>query len=165
MSGPQSYPSASSSPASSSEAADLSRVVAEEVAGRCACMKARRLARDVTRRYDAALAPAGITTPQFTALAAAAGARGAISLTALGRRLGMDRSTVSRTVKPLVARGLVAHDDTLPGRARGLRLTDAGASRLAEALPLWRTAQAAYAAALAGEWDALHDALDAAAQA
>jgi len=89
--------------------------------------------RHVTRHYDRALAPAGITTNAYSILARL-DREGRLPLGALAARLAMDRTTLSREVAPLVDAGLVdaepCPDDR---RKRLLSLTDAGAARVAAA--------------------------------
>jgi DNA-binding MarR family transcriptional regulator len=106
----------------------------------CVCFNLRRAVRVVTRRYDAALTPVGLTANQFSLLAVLSGSE-PTALGALAGRLGMDRTTLTRNLGPLSRAGLV---DVRPGddrRSRAIVLTDAGRERLAEAQPLWRDAQ------------------------
>ena len=97
--------------------------------------------RQVTRLYDRALAPAGITTNAYSILARLE-REGAQTLGSLAARLAMDRSTLSREVAPLVNAGLV---ESAPGehdrRKRILSLTGDGGARLALARPLHAQAQ------------------------
>jgi DNA-binding MarR family transcriptional regulator len=111
----------------------------------CVCFNLRRAVRTVTRHYDAALAPVGLTANQFSILAVLSGRAfsggGPSTLGALATRLGMDRTTLTRNLKPLTRDGLV---DTQRGddrRQRAIVLTAAGRARLADAQPLWRKAQ------------------------
>ncbi len=108
----------------------------------CTAMKVRRLARRITRVYDEALAPHGLTVGQLSLLAALRRSRG-ISVNALAERLDGDSSTLSRLIKPLAAAGLVAltvaPDDR---RQRLVVLTDAGFERRGRATAAWRAAQA-----------------------
>lgn len=98
--------------------------------------------RQVTRLYDRALAPAGITANAFSILARLE-REGEQPLGALAARLAMDRTTLSREVAPLVDVGLV---DATPcpddRRKRLLSLTAAGAERVTAARPLHAQAQA-----------------------
>jgi len=106
----------------------------------CVCFNLRRAVRTVTRHYDAALAPVGLTANQFSLLAVLSGT-GPSGLGELASRLGVDRTTLTRNLKPLTRDGLV---DTQPGddrRRRAIVLTAVGRVRLADALPLWRKAQ------------------------
>lgn len=107
----------------------------------CTCFRLRRAARLLSRHYDQALAPSGTSLNQFSILRRAEAAT--LPLGVLAGRLGMDRTTLSRDLKPLLAAGSV---ELVPGddpRQRCVRLTDGGRRQLAAALPLWRAAQAA----------------------
>lgn len=107
------------------------------VADACLMQALRRGARRVSAIYDRALAPAGITSGQFSLLVAL-GVGEVESVAELARRVGADRTTLSRLVTPLRSRGL-----TGPGETRGtLALTAEGRRLLAEAMPLWERVQA-----------------------
>lgn len=127
----------------------------------CVAQALRRAARKVTRRYEAALRPVGLTMGQFTTLAALARPE-PVALTMLADQLGMDRTTLTRDLAPLERRGLVASrpspDDR---RVRVIELTDAGRSLLGAAAPLWRDAQAESARRLGdADWGAIRNDLD-----
>ena len=93
--------------------------------------------RAVTAAYEAHLAPTGLSAGQFTLLTALAVAP-VPSIAELGRRIGADRTTVSRLLAPLKARALVG-----PGETRtALALTAQGTALYREAIPLWEAAQA-----------------------
>jgi DNA-binding MarR family transcriptional regulator len=99
-------------------------------------------ARLVTRRYDRALAPAGVTANGF-AILAHLDPEVPLALGVLADRLAMDRSTLSREVAPLVASGLVdASADAGDRRKHLLALSAAGTALVTEARPLWAAAQA-----------------------
>ena len=108
----------------------------------CVCQTLRRVARKVSNRYEEALKPVGLKAGQFTILAALL-RDGHIPLGALARGLGMDRTTLTKDLRPLERRGLVASvADETDARVRGLCLTDKGRALLKEAIPLWKAAQA-----------------------
>ena len=117
-----------------------------EVSG-CTCLRARRAARQLSRLYDSALEPAGITVNQLGLLAKLLGAsmRGpeGLSIGALADRVGMHPSTLNRDLKPLKTRGFVA-DGPSPRdrRVRTVRITNKGQTKLRAAVPSWRRAQA-----------------------
>lgn len=114
---------------------------AQEIGGACVCLGLRKAARRVARRYDEAFRPLGITSGQFSILAALLREKPA-PLGALADTLGMDRTTLNRNLKPLEAERLVETTvDDADRRIRGLRLTGRGRSLLGRALPLWRVAQ------------------------
>ena len=119
----------------------------------CSCLGARRVARRLTRIYDQALAPAGLTVNQFGLLANLAGTgQGGLSIGTLAQRLGMDPTTLNRDLKPLRGDGLVRDAaDPSDRRVRLVRLTAKGHGKLAKAVPRWREAQNATEAALGAE--------------
>jgi len=106
----------------------------------CACQKVRMAARAVTRAYDDALRPVGLRATQLAVLVAIA-VEGALSITALAKFMIMDRSTLTRNLRPLEQDGLVAVGLEGWRRSRTLEVTKKGRSKLAEALPLWKQAQ------------------------
>jgi DNA-binding MarR family transcriptional regulator len=126
--------------------------------GTCTCWQVRRLARQLTALYDAALAPHGLTVTQYSALVTLARLDVPCAVAELGRRLDMDRTTTVRLVAPLEAAGLVARAAVRgDARARPLVLTAKGRRRLAAALPAWRQVQQQVDARLAARGaDSLH---------
>ena len=100
----------------------------------CACQKVRVAARAVTRAYDDALRPVGLRATQLAVLVAV-GIEGAVSITALAKLMGMDRSTLTRNLRPLEREGLVAVGLEGWRRSRTLEITNNGRTRLREALP------------------------------
>jgi DNA-binding MarR family transcriptional regulator len=132
-----------------------------EVVDSCVCHKVRMAARAVTRAYDAALRPVGLRATQFAVLVAVA-TEGALSITALAQALGMDRSTLTRNVRPLVKDGLLAVGREGWHRSRTIEITERGRARVAEALPRWEWAQARLQRQLgAPQWARVHQSLEA----
>src|SRR5437879_13899705 len=88
----------------------------------CACTTLRKAARAVTRFYDAAIERAGMTTTQFAVLRAAERA-GTVTMSRVADDLVMDRTSLYRTVAPLLREGWLrraATDDEPPAtRALG----------------------------------------------
>jgi DNA-binding MarR family transcriptional regulator len=112
----------------------------QEVVANCACLKARMAARAVTRAYDSILRPVGLRATQLSVLVAVA-IDGATSIAALADFLGMDRTTLTRNLRPLQKQGLISVGPEGWRRSRNLEITKKGRSRLREALPLWERAQ------------------------
>jgi DNA-binding MarR family transcriptional regulator len=114
---------------------------AMDIGAACVCLGIRRAARQVARRYDDAFRPLGITSGQFSILAALL-RDDVVPLGSLAEFLGMDRTTLNRNLKPLEAEKLVATLGTKEDRrVRGLGLTNKGRTLLDRAIPIWRTAQ------------------------
>lgn len=114
----------------------------------CTAAKVRRLARRISQIYDEALAPHGVTVGQFGLLSSLSRHNG-IGVGGLADRLAADASTVSRLLRPLKSAGLIVIDaDPDDGRARAIRLTDAGAEKRRAARAGWNAAQAQVAASL-----------------
>lgn len=127
----------------------------QDVASTCACLRVRMAARAVTRLYDQALRPVGLKITQFTVLIAVSLA-GSLSITEMAERLGMERTTLTRNLRPLERRGVLALSPEGYRRVRTATITPAGQALVAQALPLWRQAQETLRAQLGSEtWDAL----------
>lgn len=112
------------------------RRLGRQAARECLGFGVRRAARAVGRLFDDALAPLGIKGTQFSLLNATM-LLDRPSVGQLADALVMDRTTLSRNLRPLQQAGLV---DMLPGedrRSRLIHLTDEGRALLAEALPIW----------------------------
>lgn len=117
-------------------------ITAADIGASCVCLGVRRAARLVARRYDDAFRPLGITSGQFSILAALLG-EGAVPLGSLAEILGMDRTTLNRNLRPLEAMALVAtRSDKSDARVRGLQLTAGGRALLDRAIPIWTEVQA-----------------------
>jgi DNA-binding MarR family transcriptional regulator len=107
----------------------------------CTCAGLRKATRVVTQAYDAALQPLSLKATQFTVLAQL-DAGGAAPLSQLADALVVDRTTLTRNLKPLVRNGWVRVDGEADQRVRQVVLTSAGARILKRAYPLWKEAQA-----------------------
>lgn len=118
-----------------------------EIRTSCACAHLRRAARAVTQLYDEVLRPSGLRATQFTLLVALERS-GAPPMTRLAEAVGMDRTTLTRNLRPLVRRGLARTRPGRDSRVREVELTDRGRAALSEAIPLWERAQGRVAAAL-----------------
>jgi DNA-binding MarR family transcriptional regulator len=111
----------------------------------CACTPLRRLTRRVTAIYDHHLQMDEITVSQYSLLSLI-GRRGPIANIRLAAEMGMERSTLSRTIKPLLSAGWIATVDLPPGesadkRSFALILTPAGKHKREMAYPHWQQAQ------------------------
>lgn len=108
----------------------------------CLCLATRRAARDLSRRFDEAFRPLGITSGQYSLLHAL-NRPDPPPLGAVAELMVMDRTTLSANVKPLARRGLVRTvTDPADRRVRRLSLTKQGREMLALAMPLWTSLHA-----------------------
>jgi DNA-binding MarR family transcriptional regulator len=110
------------------------------VCAACHCLAARRRAREITRLYDARLRRHGLRTTQFSILAALA-IGGAKPITKLAGGLGLERTTLTRSVALLESRGWIKTNRPGDGRERLLQLTRSGRRKLEAAFPAWQAAQ------------------------
>ncbi len=135
-------------------------ITEREILASCACHRVRTAARVVTRAYDDALRPTGLRATQLSVLVATAADK-ALSITALAKLMGMDRSTLTRNLRPLEAEGLIALGNEGWRRSRTLKITKKGRSRLRAAVPLWEKAQETLQRNLGDRrWDAIRSDLD-----
>ena len=117
-------------------------------------------ARAVTRLYDDMLRSIEIRATQLDVLVSVGG-DDAISITALAKFMGMDRSTLKRNLAPLEREGLIRVGIEGWRRSRTVEITEKGRSRLREALPLWNKAQATLRRKLGSrKWDVIKADLD-----
>jgi DNA-binding MarR family transcriptional regulator len=126
----------------------------------CTNFKTRQLARLLSRHYDAELAGCGLKTTQYSLLSHALHL-GPIAPGELARRMGLDASTLTRNLQPLLAAGWLAQDAGPDGRTRSVTITDAGRDKHAQAHRCWKAAQLKVDALLGSERvAALHAVID-----
>lgn len=106
----------------------------------CTFLRLRKLTRRITQRYDAHLQPSGLRITQFSLLATLAGADG-MSISDLATQLAMDRTTLTRNLRPLISVGHVKLGAGRDARSSSVQLTPAGRRVFTATLPLWREAQ------------------------
>jgi DNA-binding MarR family transcriptional regulator len=121
----------------------------------CTCYALRKLARTVTRLYDQHLAAVGIKATQYALLRHVEPE--ALPITHLATMMGMERTTLTRNLRPLTEAGWVAQAAGKDARVRVITITPEGRSKIREAKAAWRKAQSELEQAL-GEQDtkALH---------
>jgi DNA-binding MarR family transcriptional regulator len=116
----------------------------------CLCLHVQRAARALARRFDDALRPLDLTNGQFSLLMALNRPQPP-GLGSVAQLLAMDRTTLTAALKPLERRGLVLMQvDPADRRGRLLVLTDAGATLLARAVPVWKQTHVEVEATLTG---------------
>ena len=75
-----------------------------QVVSSCACFNLRKASRVVTQHFDEILKPSGLLITQFTILVAIAMAKSG-TINELAERLVMDRTTLTRNLKPMEREG------------------------------------------------------------
>ena len=121
-----------------------------QVPAGCASFNLRRADRVVTQLYDEKLRPAGLKSTQFTLLTAVR-LHQPVTINCLAEGIVMDRTTLTRNLRPLEKEGMIA---IAPGRDRRVRevsLTGHGRATLDRAYPLWQEAQREVAERLGSE--------------
>ena len=106
----------------------------------CSCFNLRRATRAVTQYFDHSLEPAGIRATQYTLLVSMA-AGSARTLTEMAHTLVMDRTTLTRNLKPLEKQGLIKTIEAHDRRSKAYSLTEKGREVLDKGVPLWQNAQ------------------------
>lgn len=114
--------------------------VAAEIGRDCIAVRVRLLNRAITRLYDSALRPHGITIGQLNLLSSIANLQ-PIPSGRLADVLSMEISTLSRNARLMRDEGWIdiAHADR--GNGRVLTATRAGERKLEELKPAWMHAQ------------------------
>ncbi len=106
----------------------------------CACFNLRKATRAMTQYYDQNMKSLGLRGTQFTILAALFEAQ-PVTISHLAEFLIMDRTTLTRNLKPLEKQDLI---QIIPGadqRTRELHLTQKGRQTFKTAKPLWERTQ------------------------
>jgi DNA-binding MarR family transcriptional regulator len=122
-----------------------------EMARTCACFNFRKASRSVTQLFDQTLSPAGLRSTQLVILISGQ-LLGPTSIARLARELVMDRSTLTRNLKPLLALGLLRLTRPAKGKQKAVEVTDEGREALMKSAPYWEHAQTQ----LAGRFGAEH---------
>lgn len=138
----------------------ICRLIADD----CTCAHIRKASRLVTQYYDAVLAPAGVTSTQLTILVTTFLCK-SHSIKDIAESLGMNRTSLTRTLKPMLDQGLVEQDSAIDGlmgdrRIKRIVITDHGKRILRLATPLWECAQEELVAKIGeSDWQELIDKL------
>lgn len=106
----------------------------------CTCFRLRRAARQVSQIYDHELAAAGLSLNEYSILRHAE--RGGPRLLGeLAGSLGMERTTLTRNLKPLLEAGWLKEARGEDARQRLISVTASGRKRIVSAKPHWLRAQ------------------------
>lgn len=126
----------------------------------CVSNNLSQTARVISRIYTEEMKPSGINRAQFSILQYIKFLEG-IQLSQLADKLFMDRTTLTRNLKPLQRDGLIdISKSKTDARARDLSLTKEGKLVLAEATKLWEKAQLRIVAAYGeSQWQTMETSL------
>ncbi len=123
----------------------------------CTNFNLRKAARVVTHLYDEILKPSGLRSTQYSLLTVLF-LGGAETISNLAHKLVMDRTTLTRNLKPLQSQGWIKRVPGEDRRTRAWTITPQGRKVLAQALPLWKKAQRDVVSLLGKEqWNGLLD--------
>ena len=106
----------------------------------CIAVRLRLLTRAVTKIYNHALRPLGLTVSQMNILVAAS-YLGEAKQQDICRALHLEKSTLSRDVERMRAKGWLESLPGQDGRTSLLRVTSAGRKLLEKSTPAWQQAQ------------------------
>lgn len=106
----------------------------------CYCLRMRRASQQAAVFYNRILAPSGVTARQYFLLQTIS-RLGPCSVRQLAEAAELDRSTLSRSLKPLREQGLTADRKAAGAKSSRLELTDKGRTALDQAQALWQQAQ------------------------
>lgn len=105
----------------------------------CYCESIRHIASQITKLYDRQIKKAGITCQQFSTLECIREMQ-PVSVTELSRKMGLDRTSLSRNLKIMKSNFLI-EDHGEKGRSRQIVLSEYGKTTLLEAEKQWERAQ------------------------
>jgi DNA-binding MarR family transcriptional regulator len=108
----------------------------------CTAYKTRQLARKVMAHFEASIVALGIKGTQFALLGCVL-RDGPVKPGALAQSMELSASTLSRTVRPLIAQGLLVMSEGADARSRLLAITPDGKKLFKQAGKRWQEAQAA----------------------
>lgn len=106
----------------------------------CSCFYLRRAARLVTRQYAETMKAAGLKSSQFSILSMISH-HGRMTITDLAKKMGLERTSLSRTLRPMEKDGLLSISAEQEKRRRFIEMTKHGKATFKTALPLWNKAQ------------------------
>lgn len=110
----------------------------------CSCSAIRQAARHLSRLYDEALTPSGVTLNQYSILSKL-DRFGPKSQQELADSLVMERSTLGHLLRPLETRGLILiKASKQDGRQKVISLSAEGKRVFNNAKLLWETAEARF---------------------
>ena len=94
----------------------------------------------MTQHYEASFRGTGLRATQFTVLAALA-QTGPVPLSQLAGQLGLERTTLTRNLRPLEKKEFIETVSDADGRVRRIKITKRGEATALAAFGAWKRAQ------------------------
>lgn len=116
----------------------------------CSNFKLRQLTRRVSQHYDGELGRIGLKATQYSLLSHVA-RLGPIRPGELADVMGIDASTLTRNLKPLIAAGWITVAAGCDARSHSVAITDSGRDKRHEGQRHWKAAQTALNSLLGAE--------------
>ena len=127
-------------PRSSRSPVEPNAALADAAPRGCTNLKLRRLSRAVSRWYDEDVRSLGLKGSQYSLLSHVV-KLAPVQPGALAQAMGLDASTLTRNLRPLLAAGWVAMQPGPDARSRLVVATPAGAALREQAQRRWRASQ------------------------
>lgn len=106
----------------------------------CFALRLKKASEELMRYYTTAMEPCGITPIQYVMLFRIRELNGA-SMKEVAEALHIDKSTLARTIKPMMGKGLIADEKAPHARRSNLVVTAEGEKVLEYGQTLWYKAQ------------------------
>lgn len=120
----------------------------------------RKANRVLFRHYQEVLSPTGISIVQLSVLRSLE-KHGKLPLSRLADSLAMDRTSLYRTIEPLIKSGDVEVNNAEKGKSKIAKLTQKGHGTIEDVMPYWAKAQQIILNETSGsDWKALCDTLN-----
>lgn len=111
-----------------------------EIPTLCPAFNIRSASRIITQLFDEILKPSGLQVTQFTVLVGVH-IFDSPSISNLAKGLVMDRTTITRNLKPLEKEGLIKMESGKDKRTTFVNLTPKGKSAIDKTFPYWEKAR------------------------
>ena len=115
-----------------------------ELPALCPVFNIRAASRLITQLFDETLKPSGLQITQFSVLVGIA-ALGNPTINQLAKILVLDRTTLTRGLRPIEKMGLIKIKKGEDKRTTNLELTAKGVAAMNKTLPYWKKARASVA--------------------
>lgn len=107
----------------------------------CHCINLRRATGSITDIYDKFLLPVNLSVNQYSIIINLSRLKQS-SITELANFIGLERTSLTRALKPLIERAIIEDISENAKREKKIQLSNYGDKILSEATPLWNDAQA-----------------------